>query len=260
MNHWIFSNKVEGRYEDSDWDTSTILQKNRYYFKASESNRAKVSPGDTVFLREYGAGLWGECVVGDWVDDPDAKKKHNNDAGWFPITSIKKWDVKLPYELIKDDLSNQNHRLRIAKATEKDRDLISIALRFYRRLGYGSVDGDFLVLESGIEEAVKRNLKQLGLRLADESIQQQCDMGFGVGRSDLICLDKDENYVVLELKSVNGSDYVVGQILRYMGYIRENWAGREGKNVSGIILVPDYDEQLRLAAKEAGIRVMRIRI
>ena len=56
------------------------------------------------------------------------------------------------------------------------------------------------------------------------------------------------------------SDNVVGQILRYMGYIRENWAEKEGKDVKGIILTPSYDEQLRLAAKEAGIKVLRLRI
>ena len=65
---------------------------------------------------------------------------------------------------------------------------------------------------------------------------------------------------MLELKSVHSSDSVVGQLLRYMGYIRENWAQEAGKQVRGIILTPSYDEQLRLAAKEAGIQVLRVRI
>jgi RecB family endonuclease NucS len=162
--------------------------------------------------------------------------------------------------LIKEDLSNQNHRLRIAKATEEDLSVIQLALRVYQRLGYGATDGDFFVLEAGLEEAVKANLKQLRLRLADESIQQQCSLGIGIGRTDLICLDEQDNFVVLELKAVHSSDSVVGQLLRYMGYIRENWAEKSGKKVRGIILTPSYDEQLRLAAKEAGIQVLRVRI
>ena len=63
-----------------------------------------------------------------------------------------------------------------------------------------------------------------------------------------------------ELKSVQTSDTVVGQILRYIGYIRENWADKEGKKVKGIIITPGYDEQLRLAAKAAGIKVLRLRM
>lgn len=166
----------------------------------------------------------------------------------------------LPYELVKEDLSNQNHRLRIARATEQDLSVVELALRIYQRLGYGAADGSFFVLEAGLEEAVKANLKQLGLRLAEASIQQQCSLGIGIGRTDLICLDEHGDFVVLELKAVHTSDSVVGQLLRYMGYVRENWAAKAGKKVRGIVLTPSYDEQLRLAAKEANIQVLRIRI
>jgi hypothetical protein len=45
-----------------------------------------------------------------------------------------------------------------------------------------------------------------------------------------------------------------------MGYVRENWAEKTGKKVRGIVLTPSFDEQLRLAAKEANIQVLRVRI
>jgi hypothetical protein len=261
MSIWIFSNQKVGYYDNADWDTSTILTRGRYYFKSSEPNRAKVALGDLAILREYGTGIWGVCeVTGSWVDDPEATKKHKIEAGWFPIAKAQKWDTTLPYELIKEDLSNQNHRLRIARATSEDHSTIQLALRIYQRLGYGATDGDFFVLEMGLEEAVKANLKQLRLRLADASIQQQCNLGLGIGRTDLICLDEQDNFAVLELKAVHSSDSVVGQILRYMGFVRENWAEKDGKTVTGIILTPSYDEQLRLAAKEAGIKVLRVRM
>lgn len=260
-NVWIFSNNRIGYYEDSDWDTSTILKTNHYYFKESEPNRYNVKKGDTVLFREYGFGFWGSCEISnDWVHDDKGKEKHEIDTGWFPIDNIVKWKVALPYEIIRSELSNQNFRLRIAKANLEDKSKIEFALKIYTNLGYGESDGSFFVLESGIEEAVKANLNQLKLHIAEEEIQQQCNLGIGVGRTDLICRDKDNNFVVLELKAVQTSDYVVGQILRYMGYIRENWADKEGLKVSGIIITPSYDEQLRLAAKEAGIKVLRIRI
>jgi hypothetical protein len=141
---WIFSNNRVGYYEESDWDTSTILKRKRYYFKASESNRSKVAAGDRAILREYGTGLWGTCEVsGEWTNDPDARSKHEIEAGWFPIAKIHKWPATLPHELVKEDLSNQNHRLSIAKATEQDLSVVELALRIYQRLGYGSTDGSF---------------------------------------------------------------------------------------------------------------------
>lgn len=258
---WIFSNNCEGYYDNSDWDTLTIIKSKHYYFKTLEPNRVNVQKGDIILLREYGAGFWGSCeIADDWIEDEKAKEKYKIKAGWYPIVNIKKWKLVLPYEVIRSELSNQNYRLRIAKATEEDKKKVELALKIYRNMGYGETDGSFFILEKGIEEAVKANLAQLKLQLAREEIQQQCRLGIGVGRTDLICRDNEDNYVVLELKAIHSSDNVVGQILRYMGYIRENWAKKERKDVKGIILTPSYDEQLRLAGKEAGIKVLRLRI
>ncbi|MGI9229504.1 MAG: endonuclease NucS domain-containing protein, partial [Gammaproteobacteria bacterium] len=243
INYWCFSNRKKGYYE-GEWDISTILEKKQYYLNSSESNLSHVKKGDQILLREYGlgSGFWGTCEISDkWHPDPRAKKKYDKDAGWFPISEINKWDTTLPYELIRTELSSRDHRSRIVRLEESDFDNIKIALTVYQKLGYGPTVGKFFLLESGLEEAVKENLSQLNLTL----FKQQYDMGPGVGRSDLICRDKDGNFVVLELKAEQSSDDVVGQILRYMGYVQETWAKPEGKTVSGIILTPSFDERLR---------------
>lgn len=261
QNYWCFSNHGRGYYNDSDWDITTITKSKQYYFSQSERNRGHVSTGDLVLLREYGTGFHGTCKITDeWVEDKEAADKHKIKAGWFPIDEIEHWDVFLPYEVIRSELSTQDHRSRIIRLNASDFSSVALAHKVYKNLGYGSTDGDFFLLEAGLEEAVKHNISQLNLELADPSIQQQCSMGIGVGRSDLICRDKSGNYVVLELKANRSSDVVVGQILRYMGYVRENWAVKEGKEVNGIILTPSFDEQLRLAAAEADIKVLRFRI
>ncbi|GEK16157.1 hypothetical protein AFI02nite_41930 [Aliivibrio fischeri] len=261
-NVWIFSNKSIGSYGDSDWDTQTIIKQKRYYFKDSEPNRKSVKKGDIVIFRQYGSGFWGCCeIADDWVEDPEWDiKGHGVVAGWFPIKSVNDWKVILPYEIIRAELSNQNSRMRIAKSNENEKSKIEFAKKIYTDLGYGSTDGNFFLLESGVEEAVKANISQLGLKLAEEEIQQQCDLGIGVGRTDLICRDKQNNFVVVELKATQTSDSVVGQILRYMGYIQENWAEKEQVKVKGIIMTPSYNEHLRLAAKAANIQVLRLRI
>jgi len=256
--YWIFSNSREGHYDNSDWDTATIVKRKRYYFQLTEKNRAKIKTGDVVILRTYSDGYWGECKIeGEWIPDPEGETKYKIKTGWFPITNLKKWKTILPFEIISSELSNKNYRIRIAKATKEDRDKLELAVKIYLNLGYGHPDSNFFILENGLEEGVKKNLSQLKLKLAEESMRQQCVLGIGIGRTDLICKDEKGNYVVLELKIGKASDNVVGQILRYMGYIREKWAVKENKEVKGIILTPDYDEQLRLAANEAGVKVLR---
>ena len=125
-NVWIFSNNRIGYYEDSDWDTSTILKTKHYYFKESEPNRYKIKKGDIVLFREYGFGFWGSCEISDdWVHDDKGKERYEIDTGWFPIDNIVKWKVALPYEIIRSELSNQNFRLRIAKANLEDKTMVN---------------------------------------------------------------------------------------------------------------------------------------
>jgi len=69
-----------------------------------------------------------------------------------------------------------------------------------------------------------------------------------VGIIDLLCIDKDSNdFVVIELKKGKESDKVLGQVQRYMGWVKKNLA-KESQNVRGIIITGEYDERLSLAA------------
>lgn len=61
------------------------------------------------------------------------------------------------------------------------------------------------------------------------------------GRIDLLCVDKSGDFVVVELKKNMPSDKVVGQISRYMGWVKKNIA--EGKEVRGIIVAPQSETE-----------------
>ncbi len=78
----------------------------------------------------------------------------------------------------------------------------------------------------------------------DEYIGQQYDTK-KVGIIDILCRDKNTgDFVVVELKKSRASDKVVGQVLRYIGWVKENLA--KDKNVYGIILTYAGDKDLRL--------------
>jgi hypothetical protein len=66
---------------------------------------------------------------------------------------------------------------------------------------------------------------------------------------DILALDKDNNYVVIELKVSRGYDRVVGQLLRYMAWIKKNQADA-GQSVRGIIVAREISDDLLLACSE----------
>ena len=66
-----------------------------------------------------------------------------------------------------------------------------------------------------------------------------------IGPIDILVKNKETgNHVVIELKKGQTSDATVGQLTRYMDWVKEklNDAG-----VTGIIIAGQYDERLRLA-------------
>jgi hypothetical protein len=69
----------------------------------------------------------------------------------------------------------------------------------------------------------------------------------GIGRIDLLARHKSRpDWLVVELKRGQTSDATVGQVLRYMGWIRTNLA-EPGEEVYGLVIAREADEGLRYA-------------
>jgi len=67
------------------------------------------------------------------------------------------------------------------------------------------------------------------------------------GPLDILAVSKDKKrLLVVELKKGKASDVVVGQTLRYMGYVQEELA-EEGQTVVGVIIALEDDKKLRRA-------------
>ncbi len=68
-----------------------------------------------------------------------------------------------------------------------------------------------------------------------------------VSSIDILAKDKrTSSYVVIELKKNQTSDDTVGQVARYMGWIKDK---KGDKNVKGVIIAAEYDEKLEYALK-----------
>ena len=69
----------------------------------------------------------------------------------------------------------------------------------------------------------------------------------GIGDIDILGISKDKKTIlVVELKKGRTSDVVVGQIQRYMGFVKEELA-ESGQNVKGIIIALDDDKKIKYA-------------
>jgi restriction system protein len=67
------------------------------------------------------------------------------------------------------------------------------------------------------------------------------------GPLDILAVSKDKSaLLVVELKKGRASDVVVGQVLRYMGYVKEELA-EEGQRVKGVIIALEDDQRIRRA-------------
>ena len=119
-------------------------------------------------------------------------------------------------------------------------------------------------LERQLEDflAGKLDLIEQGLRLyVDEDGREGRQYPTDVGRLDLICCRPNGDFLVIELKRGKGSDAVVGQISRYMGWVKKNIAGE--KSVFGLILTHDRDESLKyaiLANDKLILRYFKLRL
>jgi hypothetical protein len=104
-------------------------------------------------------------------------------------------------------------------------------------------------LEKDLQRYLAANLHILepGLTLFEDEDISGLEYEAGGGRRiDILAVDKAGAFVVLELKVEKGYDRVVGQLLRYMNWVRKELA-EPGQRVRGIIVCRTMSEDLRLA-------------
>ncbi len=107
-------------------------------------------------------------------------------------------------------------------------------------------------VESHLRDFIAQNINSIKvngrtLRLyIDEFGRNGVEYPTEVGLIDILAIDNNENFIVFELKLSRGVDRALGQILRYMGWIKRNLAN--GRRVKGVIVAKYVDEKLKYAA------------
>jgi restriction system protein len=212
---------------------------------------SKGLPIGGVVISPTGKGdyVYGE-VTGDYVYKADSYFPHQRSVIWS-----------------KDRIRSEDMSDLLRKACQ--RPLTSIDLNPYaveldgligkRNLGtrisvndVNVEDASRFALEEILEDFLVANWKHTVfaqgyeiLKVEGELVGQQFPAD--TGRIDILAISHDEKeYLVLELKRGKASDVVVGQLLRYMGYIKREYC-QDGKKVCGAIVAHKDDLGIRNA-------------
>jgi len=114
-----------------------------------------------------------------------------------------------------------------------------------------SFDSKEFAYERDLKNYLSKNLfiVEPGLRLYEEEGITGIEFPAGNRFIDILAVDKQNSYVVIELKVSKGYDRVIGQLLRYMAWIEKNHA-EPNQRVRGVILGSSISEDLSLAASK----------
>ncbi len=118
-------------------------------------------------------------------------------------------------------------------------------------------------LEKYLEDFIVNNFNSIFHNSIQLWYDEECNIGQqyplidnearNIGKIDILARNIEENsYIVIELKKGRSSDKVVGQILRYMGWVKEHLCN-EGDSVKGMIICKDKDKKLEYALKVINI-------
>jgi len=105
--------------------------------------------------------------------------------------------------------------------------------------------------EKDLQNFLAKNLQLIepGLKLFEEDDITGIEYPAGNRLIDILAIDKNNDFVVIELKASKGYDRVVGQILRYIGWVEQKMAS-DGQKVRGIIICKEISEDLTLACSK----------
>jgi restriction system protein len=201
----------------------------------------------------------GNYFVGEIVSDYDFKRDqpypHRRDVRWYQ-TTISRSEMS---QSLKNSSGSISTMCSVTKHSDELESLLAGTRPQMITVSDETVDdASEFALEEQLEAFLVKNWKSLELgknfdiyEEDGELIGQQYDTN-DVGRIDILAISKDKKTIlVIELKKGKAVDTVVGQCLRYMGFVKSEVA-EEGQTVSGMIIASEDSKKIKYALSQTS--------
>jgi restriction system protein len=207
--------------------------------------------GDRL-LSPDGAGQYHVAeITGDYYHAPGDNLPHRRPATWLPNT-IARTDMSEGLKNSSGSVGTVCNLSKTGHAEEVERLIGGIPTPIATTTEGPVEDLAVFAMEKHLEDFLVKNWAQTDLGQEFDIYQED---GLLVGQQyltdsgplDVLAVSKDKKkLLVVELKRGRASDTVVGQILRYMGYVKEELA-EPGQEVVGAIIALEDDLKMRRA-------------
>lgn len=101
-----------------------------------------------------------------------------------------------------------------------------------------------VIYEKEIEEILVNNPKLIEPKF--ELVKHGRQFQTEIGRIDILGRSSTKEYVVVEIKRGDANDRVIGQILRYIGWVKQNLC-TTGRTVRGIVMAGGFPDKVKYA-------------
>jgi len=170
------------------------------------------------------------------------------------------WSERKTARLLGEKHSLTSPDIRLAEALDKFPELLKCKnktnakrmLNEIKKAGTYKGDRPTFRLEKDLQKYLNSNWEETPFheewKLQKRGVLKEGQYNTGeIGELDLLGKHrKEQRWLIIELKRGQSSDETVGQILRYMGWVKENLAGENGK-VQGLIISETADDRMRYA-------------
>lgn len=222
-----------------------------------------MQPGDCILCPD-GTGQYAVGVIeGDYRHAPSQLLPHRRQVRWLP--------VKVARAEMSEPLRNSTGSIGTISEITKYAPELEALIGGLAPPALIASDPDVedvgsFALESHLQEFLVQNWSQTELGRKYDIYQENGELvgnhlRTDTGELDILAISKDRStLLVVELKKGRASDQVVGQTLRYMGFVQDELA-EAGQEVRGAIIALEDDQRIRRALRMApGIDFYRYQV
>ena len=205
--------------------------------------------GDLIFCPDGNGNYFTGEITGDYKYVENSFFPHQREVTWQKAT--------FPRSDMSEDLKRSTAAtLTIIEVTKFAAEVEALTGGQTKQTIFSSdetvEDPSAFALEKHLEDFLVYNWTQTELSkkydlVTDEGVIVAQQYQSDTGPIDILAISKDKKeYLVVELKKGRTSDVVVGQTLRYMGFVKNELA-TNGESVRGVVIALEDDLRLRNA-------------